>query len=96
MAYLVLLALPVLLTIGFISWAIEGAVEGAEALMNWFRDRRARRIARIEAELDRTQMELRATILQLAGQLGGDAHEARKALIRESFLASGKVPPTQL
>lgn len=90
MAYLVLFALPFLLVGGLISWAIEGT----ELLVNWLRDRRARRIERIEAELDRKQMELRATILQLAGQLGGDAHEARKALIRESFLASGKVPPT--
>ena len=53
------------------------------------------RIARIEAELDRQQAELRATILNLANQLGADAHEARKALIRESFLASGKVPPPE-
>ncbi len=89
MAYLVLFALPFLLLGGLISWAIEGT----ELLVNWLRNRRARRI---EAELDRTQMELRATILQLASQLGGDAHEARKALIRESFLASGRVPPTQL
>ncbi|NEM90907.1 hypothetical protein [Galbitalea soli] len=92
MAYLVLLALPFLLLGGLISWAIEWT----GLLVNWLRDRRARRAARIEAELDRTQMQLRATILQLANQLGGDAHEARKALIRESFLASGKVPPTQL
>ena len=91
MAYLALLALPVLLACGLISWAIDGA----EMLVNWFRDRRARRIARIEAELDRTQVQLRASILQLAQELGGDAHEARKALIRESFLASGKVPPSQ-
>lgn len=92
MAYLVLFALPFLLVGGLISWAIEGT----ELLVNWLRDRRARRIAHIEAELDRKQMELRAAILALANQLGGDAHEARKALIRESFLASGKVPPTEL
>ena len=53
---------------------------------------RPRRAARIEAELDRKQDELRATILSLAEALGADAHEARKALIRESYLASGKVP----
>lgn len=47
---------------------------------------------RIEAELDRKQDELRATILQLAAALGADAHEARKALIRESYRASGRVP----
>lgn len=92
MAYLVVFALPFLLVGGLISWAIQGT----ELFVNWLRDRRARRIARIEAELDRQQMQLRASILQLANQLGGDAHEARKALIRESFLASGTVPPTEL
>ncbi len=51
-----------------------------------------RRMARIEAELDRKQDELRATVLHLAEALGADAHEARKALIRESFLSSGRIP----
>lgn len=54
--------------------------------------RRAARVARIEAELDRTQAELRQTILRLAEAMGAEAHEARKALIRESFLAAGTVP----
>lgn len=46
----------------------------------------------LERELERTQAELRATILRLASELGADAHEARKALIRESYLASGRMP----
>lgn len=46
----------------------------------------------VEAELDRKQDELRGTILRLAEALGAEAHEARKALIRESYLASGRVP----
>jgi len=50
------------------------------------------REARIEAELDRKQEELRRTILELAEAIGVEAHEARKAMIRESFLASGRVP----
>lgn len=91
MQYLALLALPFLLAGGLIYWAGVGVVW----LVDWWRDRRQRRIARIEAELDRQQAELRATILHLANQLGADAHEARKALIRESFLASGKVPPPE-
>lgn len=45
-----------------------------------------------EAELDRKQDELRHTILRLAEALGAEAHEARKALIRESYLASGRAP----
>ncbi len=91
MQYLALLALPFLLAAGLIYWAGAGVVW----LVDWWRDRRRRRIARIEAELDRQQAELRATILHLADQLGADAHEARKALIRESFLASGRVPPPE-
>lgn len=50
------------------------------------------RKARIEADLDRRAEELRRTILQLADALGVEAHEARKTLIRESFIASGKLP----
>lgn len=53
--------------------------------------RRDAKRARIEAELDRTQAELRATILQLAAELGADAHEARKAMIRESYLHRGEL-----
>jgi len=68
-------------------------IAGGNALMDWYKRRTQRRIARIEAELDRTSEELRTTILSLAQHLSADAHEARKALIRESFLASGKVPP---
>lgn len=65
---------------------------GGEVLTGWLAERRQRRIVRIEADLDRQAMELRSTIFTLAAQLSGDAHEARKALIRESYLASGKAP----
>ena len=56
--------------------------------VNWWERRREAKVARIEADLDRAQERMRATILDLASQLGADAHEARKALIRESFLTS--------
>lgn len=65
---------------------------GWQPLKQWARQRRDRKRARIEAELDRAQAELRQTILQLASVLNGDALEARKALIRESYLARGEVP----
>ncbi len=91
MQYLALLLIPFILVGGFFYWVGVGL----EWLVDWWRDRRRRRIARIEAELDRQQAELRATILHLADQLGADAHEARKALIRGSFLASGRVPPPE-
>lgn len=66
---------------------------GIGALMDRTEKRRLIRVNRAEAELDRTQEQLRSTMLQLADALGHEAHEARKALIRESFLASGQVPP---
>jgi hypothetical protein len=69
---------------------IERGVLGS--VEDWFRRRQDRKRARIEAELDRTQAQLRQTILQLASALNGDALEARKALIRESYLARGEVP----
>ena len=62
-------------------------------VVDWLAALRKRRRARIERELDRKQAELRIAIFGLASQLGADAHEARKALIRESYLASGRVPP---
>lgn len=65
---------------------------GRQPLEQWLGRRRDRRRARIEAELDRTQAELRQTILKLAAAMNGDALEARKALIRESYLARGEVP----
>lgn len=68
------------------------AVQGGQALMKWLQDRRQARLARFEAELDRKQAELRAATLRLADALGQEAHEARKALIRESFLARGELP----
>lgn len=49
------------------------------------------RQARIEAELDRKEEQLRATVLKLAEALSAEAHEARRRLIRESFMASGDV-----
>ena len=62
-------------------------------VMMWVDEFRAWRRRRIEAAVDRKQAELRATILPLTNHLDLGAHEARKALIRESFLASGMVPP---
>lgn len=86
MGILMILALPFLLVGGL----LELAWAGGEKLVDWLKTRRDRKRAAIERELDRTQAELRATILKLASELGADAHEARKALIRESYLATGR------
>jgi len=58
MAVLGLLALPFML----IGWVIYGACAGGEWLVRYLLDRRARKRAALEAELDRKQEELRHTI----------------------------------
>ena len=89
MAILALLALPLAL----VGWVFSGLCSGVEWLVRRsVEEHRAEKRARIEAELDRKHAELRQTILQLASAMNGDALEARKALIRESYLARGEVP----
>lgn len=65
---------------------------GGKWLVNWLIRRQEARTAHTRAELDRTQDQLRRTILQLTDVLGVEAHEARRALIRESYLASRRAP----
>lgn len=92
---LALIGLACYAAVAVVVYVSYGLWKGGEWLVNWIIRRRQARIARIEAELDRKQDELRATVLQLAGALGMEAHEARRALIRESYLATGKVPPPE-
>lgn len=91
MQYLALLLLPLIVLYG-VAWLV-GA--GVMAVVDWITTLRANKRARIERELDRKSAELRATIFSLAEQLNADGLEARKALIRESYLATGQVPPPQ-
>lgn len=65
-----------------------------EAVTYWAEQRRRRRIARIEAELDAKSEQLRRTILGLAEQLADERDEASRQLARAAFLASGKAPPS--
>lgn len=72
----------------------------AAALVSWWDERQQQKRRRIERELDEAQQQLRATILQLATELNADAHDTRKAMIRESFLAgqraqNGPTPPAR-
>lgn len=69
-----------------LAWMRDAALEAIDSVGQ-------RRRARIEAELDQKQEELRRTILQLATAIRMESHEARRALIRESFLASGQIRP---
>jgi hypothetical protein len=89
MQYLLLAALPLVGGLINLLWI------GGEWIVMQIKTIRQRRRERIERELDRQQAELRTTILRLASELGADAHEARKALIRESYLAAGRLPDQQ-
>lgn len=91
MQYLTLLLLPFIAVYG-IAWLVW---VGVMLIVDWLSTLRDRKRARIERDLDRKQAEVRAMIFTLAEHLNMDAHEARKALIRESYLASGRLPDSQ-
>lgn len=90
---LALAAIVLVLIVAATYYLCLGIWMGGKHLVHRYRNRQTARQAAIEAELDRTQDELRLTILHLADELGNGAHEARRALIRESFRANGKLPP---
>lgn len=73
-------------------WLLVKGCDFVFNLYNEWVERRQEKKRGAEAELDRQQAELRATILRLAEVLGVEALESRKALIRESFLTSGALP----
>lgn len=66
-----------------------------ESITYSIKQRRQRRIARIEAELDAKQEQLRRTILSLAQQLAAERDETSRQMARAAFLTSGKTPPTR-
>ena len=63
-------------------------LNAATEIDNWRKRRRLARIQRVKRELAETQRNLQALALQHQAWLNGQAHEARKALIVESFIAS--------
>ena len=60
----------------------------ADEVESW----KARRRARIEADLDRTQEELRQTILQIADGLASDRDETSRQMMQAAFLETGQTP----
>lgn len=64
----------------------------ATEIDEWRKRRRHARIRRIKRDLAETQRDLQALALQHETWLNGQAHEARKALIMESFEASRSNP----
>ncbi len=62
------------------------------ALWRWWVARRQRKIAAIEAELDRKADELQQAIYAMASQLRMDSRQARQDIIREAYRRSGRAP----
>jgi len=61
-------------------------------LWRWWTERRQRRIAAIEAELDRKSDELQQAIYEMASQLRMDGRQARQDILREAYWRSGRAP----
>jgi len=67
-------------------------LNAATEIDNWRKRRRLARIQRVQRELAETQRNLKALAMQHQAWLNSQAHEARKALIMESFNASREAP----
>lgn len=79
----------VALLLGAALWVVLAMVAYfIDESISWVRSRRRARIARIEAELDAREAELREAVLALAEQLA-DRDDASRALTRAAYLASG-------
>lgn len=82
-------ALAVLLGINLILLLV--LTQGPE-LWRWWVARRRRKIAAIEAELDRKADELQQAIYEMASQLRMNSRQAREDIIREAYRRSGRAP----
>lgn len=63
-----------------------------EELWRWWVARRRRKIAAIEAELDRKADELQQAIYEVASQLRMNSQQAREDMIREAYRRAGRAP----
>lgn len=64
---------------------IVGISEAIVWTVDRLKQRRLRKRERIEAEIVRLQGEMQRSLAELGAALGADAHQARLALIRESY-----------
>lgn len=83
-----------IITAFVVSFLIGCAVlYGTEALIETIAERRGQRrraqIARVEADLDAAEEDLRLAVLALAEQLAADRDEASRALTRAAYLSDG-------
>lgn len=63
-------------------------LQAAAEIDKWRKRRHMKRVERVKRELAETQRNLEALAIQHQAWLNAQAHEARKALIVESFIAS--------
>ena len=76
----------------YIGYAVFLGIEALiDVLVAWRQSRHQQKIARIKADLDQAQEELRHTILALAEQLAAERDEAARDLTRAAYLTSGTV-----
>ncbi|WP_416442590.1 hypothetical protein AB3K78_09185 [Leucobacter sp. HNU] len=79
-----------------IAYAVIYGIEVlVEVIVEWREQRRQVQMARIEADLDAAQNDLRLAVLALAEHLAADRDEASRALTRAAYLSSGGVPPVE-
>ena len=67
-------------------------LSAATEIDSWRKRRHLARIQRVQRELAETQRNLEALAMQHQAWLNGQAYEARKELIMESFWASLEAP----
>lgn len=87
-----MLAIGGSMLVGLLMGAMFVAVGNIEQIIVWFRARRRRKIAAIEAELDRKAEELQQEIYEMASQLRLGSQKAREDMIREAYRRAGRVP----
>jgi len=87
-----MLAIGGSMLVGLLMGVVIVAVSNIEQIIVWFRARRRRKIAAIEAELDRKAEELQQEIYEMASQLRLGSQKAREDMIREAYRRAGRVP----
>ncbi|GEM_PF-7062895 len=60
-------------------------------IWRWWKEHQRRKLAVIEAELDRKAEELQQEIYEMASQLRLDSQQAREDMIREAYERAGRV-----
>ena len=61
-------------------------------LWRWWKERQQRKLAVIEAELDRKAEELQQEIYEMASRLRLGSQQAREDMIREAYRRAGRQP----